>query len=116
MAFSNGLLETSMLRMCRPTNSEPSGEPILLRQNDRQLAELEVEWSELGAIRQFDFRCTFPNFDRRKTFSDNAQSAGFQVRHIIEHYGSRCHSSICPLVENSLYHNHCFDRHSICGG
>lgn len=77
--------------MCRPINSEPPDQPILLRQNERQLAELEAEWSELGAIRQFDFHCTFPNFDRRKTFSEKAQSAGFQVRHINEQYGSRCY-------------------------
>lgn len=82
-----------------PQSSELPGELALLEQNARQLAELEVEWSELGSIRQIDFHCTFPNPDRRKTFSEKAQGAGFQVRETQEQYGSRCYLIASVRIE-----------------
>lgn len=82
-----------------PPSSSPPGELTLLERNARQLAELEVEWSELGPIRQIDFHCTFPNSDRRKTFSDKVQGAGFQVRNDNEEHGSRCYLIASVRIE-----------------
>ncbi|WP_031256599.1 ribonuclease E inhibitor RraB [Mesorhizobium sp. L48C026A00] len=77
-----------------PPSSESPDE-----RNARQLVELEDEWGELGPKRQIDFHCTFPNFDRRKTFSGKAQDAGFQLRNSNEEHGSRCYLIASVRIE-----------------
>ncbi len=85
--------------MIFPPSSESPDELTLLERNARQLAELEDDWGELGPKRQIDFHCTFPNFDRRDTFSGKAQDAGFQLRESNEEHGSRCYLIASVQIE-----------------